>query len=147
MLAVLFHSCSEAASQSGPKPGGFVKTEVTALKVLVADDDEDDRSFVAIILRGMGCHVDTVVDGTTALEHALLTEYDAVVLDIDMPGLSGLEVTEALRSVPGSASLLIVISSSRSTAFDLERGWAAGADEYLCKPVSPAGLRACFRAA
>ena len=110
-------------------------------RVLVADDEEDIRLLVTLAVRKAGCTVvDSVADGTAALAAARAEIPDLLVLDVSMPGASGLEVCAALRAEPATAGCRVLLLSAGASPDDVARGLAAGADAYLPKPFTVAGL-------
>jgi DNA-binding response OmpR family regulator len=111
--------------------------------VLVADDDEDILSLVAFRLEKAGYRILTASDGQQALELALDHSPDLAVLDVMMPKLTGIEVTEQIRAADGDISgIPIVLLTARVQEADVARGFEAGADDYIKKPFSPQELRA-----
>jgi DNA-binding response OmpR family regulator len=117
-----------------------------APRVLVADDEDDIRALVGLAVRRAGCTVATeVADGTQALIAARTDPPDLAVLDVSMPGATGLEVCTALRADPATAAVPVLLLSAGATPEDVARGLAAGADAYLAKPFSVAGLAARVR--
>jgi two-component system phosphate regulon response regulator PhoB len=108
--------------------------------VLVADDDVDIRDLVAFKLEQAGLEVIAVQDGETALEEARARQPELAVLDISMPGLSGIDVCRMLRADPATAGMLIIMLTARVQEQDVEGGFSAGADDYVTKPFSPREL-------
>ena len=116
-------------------------------RVLVADDEEDIRLLVCLAVRKAGGTVVAAVgDGTAALHAARTERPDLVVLDVSMPGATGLAVCEALRADPAAAGCRVLLLSAGAGPDDIARGLAAGADAYLPKPFTVAGLVAQVRA-
>ncbi|MDP9303405.1 MAG: response regulator [Actinomycetota bacterium] len=113
--------------------------------VLVADDDEDILTLVALRFRRSGLEVILARDGEEALELINTRAPDAAVLDIAMPKLTGLEVVRRLRSSEATKDLPIVLLTARAAENDVEVGLDAGADEYIAKPFSPQDLYACVQ--
>jgi DNA-binding response OmpR family regulator len=109
---------------------------------VVADDESDILELVEIALEDLGLRVIGAPDGQRALELAMAHCPDIVILDVTMPGLTGLEVTEKLRSFPGTADAAIMLLTARVHASDVALGVAAGADRYVTKPFSPVALAA-----
>ena len=108
--------------------------------VLVADDDEDILRLVEFRLGRSGYRVLTAADGEDALRLALEQRPDLAVLDVMMPGLTGIEVTERLRATEHVREMPIILLTARVQDGDAERGYEAGADEYVRKPFSPHDL-------
>lgn len=114
------------------------------MRVLVVEDEEQLADAVARGLRREGMAVDTAYDGDDGLKKAMSTRYDIVVLDRDLPGMSGDEVCQRLA---GDKSLTRVIMLTASgTVEDKVSGLALGADDYLAKPFAFAELVARVRA-
>jgi DNA-binding response OmpR family regulator len=114
------------------------------MRVLVV---EDEVRLALLLKRGLeeeGYAVDTSGDGAEALWHATETEYDAIVLDIMLPGMDGLEVTRRLRAERRWTPVLLL--TARDAIDDRVVGLDAGADDYLVKPFSFAELAARVRA-
>ncbi|QXG75332.1 response regulator [Modestobacter sp. L9-4] len=115
-------------------------------RVLVADDEEDIRLLVTLAVRRAGCSVvAAVADGAQALAAARAELPDLVVLDVSMPEATGLEVCAALRAEPVTAGCRVLLLSAGASPDDVARGLAAGADAYLPKPFTVAGLVAQVR--
>jgi DNA-binding response OmpR family regulator len=115
-------------------------------RVLVADDEDDIRALVGVAVRRAGCLlVAAEPDGEAALATARSELPDLVVLDVSMPGLTGLEVCAALREDPRTAGVRVLLLSAGASPDEVARGLAAGADAYLPKPFSVADLVAEIR--
>jgi DNA-binding response OmpR family regulator len=104
--------------------------------ILAADDDADVLELVAFRLRRAGCEVITVGDGKAALEAGREHSPDLAVLDVTMPGMSGIEVTRALREDDAARPMPIVLLSASVDEAEIKRGLEAGADKYVGKPFS-----------
>jgi DNA-binding response OmpR family regulator len=113
--------------------------------ILVADDEVPIVELVRFTLEDDQVQVVGAFDGVAALELARALRPDLVLLDVQMPHLSGLEVCRRLRETPESAQTRIVMLSAAAQADDRARGMAAGADEYLTKPFSPLALLTLVR--
>jgi len=114
--------------------------------VLVADDDEDILELVSFRLERAGYEVVTAHDGTAALAAAQEHHPDLAVLDVMMPGLNGYEVTQRLRADDATRDIPVILLTARVQEADVNRGFEAGADDYLRKPFSPQELRARVQA-
>ena len=109
-------------------------------RLLVADDDRDIRELVAFKLEHAGFAVETVGDGVSALERARADHPALVVLDVMMPGLSGMDVARQLRADPATAGIPVILLTARAQELDVEAGFAVGVDDYVIKPFSPREL-------
>jgi DNA-binding response OmpR family regulator len=114
--------------------------------VLVADDDEDILELVAFRLERAGYEVITARDGTEALAAARERQPDLAVLDVMMPGMTGYDVTRELRGDDATRAIPVILLTARVQEADVNRGFEAGADDYLRKPFSPQELRARVQA-
>ena len=108
--------------------------------ILVADDDADIRELVAFKLTQAGYEVVPVQDGVAALEAVRAGGLDLAVLDLMMPGLSGLDVCAQLRRAPETADLPVILLTAKAQEQDVATGFATGADDYVVKPFSPREL-------
>ena len=115
--------------------------------VLVADDDPDILALVRFRLERDGYEVLSAPDGETALDLALDRTPDLAVLDVMMPRLDGYEVTRRLREHGPTTGIPIILLTARVQEPDLERGFEAGADDYVTKPFSPQALGERIQAA
>jgi DNA-binding response OmpR family regulator len=115
-------------------------------KALVAEDDPDIVELLSHYLKQDGWDVDAVGDGRQALAHARDGGYQLLVLDLQLPGLDGLEVCTALRRGEATRELAIVMLTARGEESDRIVGLELGADDYLVKPFSPKELMARIRA-
>jgi DNA-binding response OmpR family regulator len=113
-------------------------------RVLVVDDEAGVRTTLGRGLRAQGMDVVTVADGPSALRIALTGSFDVIVLDIVLPGLSGLHVLERLRDAEVDTPVLLV--SALDDVTQRVEGLDLGADGYLVKPFSFIVLAAYVRA-
>ncbi len=114
--------------------------------MLVADDNADMREYLGRLLRGAGHLVSVVRDGVEALESVRAAPPDLVLSDVMMPRMGGLQLVEALRREPRTASVPVLLLSARAGQEASIEGLEAGADDYLVKPFSAAELLARVRA-
>jgi len=113
------------------------------MKVLVADDDADLRELIAFTLVQAGYAVVKAADGALAVRRFQEENPDLVVLDINMPGLSGFQVCETIRA---GSNVPVIMLTVRGEEEDLVRALGLGADDYLTKPFSPRTLVARVKA-
>jgi len=109
-------------------------------RVLVVDDDPGIVALVSYKLGRSGFEVDSVGDGQAAVDFVATQTPDLMMLDIMMPGLSGLEVLERLRASETTAKLPVIMLTAMAQESDVERGFELGADDYIIKPFSPREL-------
>lgn len=115
-------------------------------RLLVVEDDDDIRALFAAALNRAGYRPRLASSGRQALEEAGAEVPDLVISDVSMPGLSGLDVCRALKAEPRTAQTPVLLVSALSGAQDRAAGLAAGAADYLVKPVRPAVLLERVRA-
>ncbi len=113
------------------------------MRVLVVEDEPDLLRLVATSLREDGYAVDTAADGEDGVFKAIAWEYDAVVLDVMLPGIDGWSVLKQLRAKKRTPVLML---TARDTVADRVRGLDFGADDYLVKPFALTELLARLRA-
>ncbi|GAA1670158.1 MtrAB system response regulator MtrA [Fodinicola feengrottensis] len=112
-------------------------------RVLVVDDDPALAEMLGIVLRGEGFSPSFVADGERALAAFREDRPDVVLLDVMLPGMSGIEVCQAIRA---ESDVPIVMLTARSDTNDVVRGLESGADDYVVKPFKPQELIARVRA-
>jgi two-component system, OmpR family, phosphate regulon response regulator PhoB len=111
-----------------------------AERVLVVDDEPDIVALVAYHLAKSGYTVSTATSGPEGLAVARRDKPSIVVLDLMLPGLSGLEVMEELRADNATSSIAVLMLTARREESDRIKGLSLGADDYLTKPFSPQEL-------
>ena len=113
---------------------------------MVIEDEKEIRDLVRYNLERAGFRVATVADGEEGLERLFASRPDAVVLDLMLPGRSGLEVLREVRNEPSTRDLPVVVLTARAAEMDKLLGFEHGADDYLTKPFSPRELVARVQA-
>ena len=112
-----------------------------SLRILVCDDDSDAALTLMMILRDEGHEVPAVHSGRNVLNAVIRgTELDAIVLDINLPDVSGWQVAQTIRARGTNRPLMIGISGVYKTGADEALANASGFDHYLVKPCAPADL-------
>ncbi len=111
--------------------------------VLVVEDEQDIADLVTLNLKEIGLAVEHCLSGEAALEKLALNQYDLVLLDVMLPGISGLDVCRQLREQKPEQVILMV--TSRSNEIDRVLGLELGADDYMTKPFSVRELQARVR--
>jgi two-component system response regulator RegX3 len=112
-------------------------------RILVVDDEAAIRDAVSYALRSEGFEVELASDGEAALEAALGAQHDVVVLDLMLPGMSGME---ACRRIRAESEVPIIMLTARGAELDRVLGLEVGADDYVTKPFSMAELIGRIRA-
>lgn len=114
------------------------------MRILVIEDDRKVANFIATGLGQEGYAVDVLNEGTDAGAQALACDYDAVVLDLMLPGRSGFQVLRDIRA--RKATLPILILTAKDSLEERVAGLDSGADDYMVKPFALAELSARLRA-
>ena len=109
-------------------------------KVLIADDQPSLRLLVSATLASDDLDIIEAADGDEAWEMIEAQHPDLALLDVQMPGRTGLELAQAIRSSHELAHTRVILLTSKAQQGDVEAGLAAGADRYLTKPFSPMEL-------
>jgi CheY-like chemotaxis protein len=108
---------------------------VVKISVLVVDDDRDARAMYRLYLTHAGCKVRTARDGQAAIDQAIVSMPDVIVMDLAMPRLDGWTASKWLKSSPSTAHIPIIALSAVPMAREDAR--AAGCDGFLAKPCTP----------
>ena len=150
-----------APSQAGPQRPGSAKAKsrsedagepgassgsATGRHIMVIEDEQDLQELLQHNLGREGYRVTSLESGDGALARAKSTEPDLILLDLMLPGLSGLEVCRNLKADPATAGLPIVMLTAKSEEADIVTGLELGADDYVTKPFRPRELEARIRA-
>jgi|APDOM4702015023_1054809.scaffolds.fasta_scaffold198895_2 two-component system phosphate regulon response regulator PhoB len=109
-------------------------------RILIVDDDPDLRRLIDMRLRLSAIEAISVSDGQAALDFLSREEVDAVVLDVMLPGISGLETCRRIREELRLFDLPVIMLTARARPADVEEGMAVGATDYIIKPFSPREL-------
>ena len=108
------------------------------MKVLIVDDSEMVRNYYYYILKNAGFNVISAIDGADGLEKIYqFSDIDIVVTDINMPNMDGYSMIEKIREDKQFEDIPIIIISTEQEASDKQKGYDAGADVYIVKPIEP----------
>ncbi len=128
----------EMALPPGPAPA------LPPLNVLVVEDHPVNQEVALGFLQAMGHRAEVAVTGEAALKMLTAGGYNAVLMDVSLPGISGIEATQQLRALPGLANLPVIGVSAHAQPGDIAACRAAGMDEVVAKPLTPEALAAAL---
>lgn len=124
---------------------GYMDMEVVvAQRILVIEDDSDIADLIHLHLGDLDYAVTTARDGNAGLRHAISTHWDMIILDVQLPGIDGLEICRRIRQ--RSQYVPILMLTAKSSELDRVVGLEVGADDYVTKPFSVLELKARVRA-
>jgi DNA-binding response OmpR family regulator len=109
-------------------------------RILIAEDERDIRDLIAFTLRFAGHEVITTANGEEALNMALQTVPDLILLDVRMPRMTGYEACRQIKAEDKTSNIPVVFLSAKGQESEVQTGLAAGAAEYILKPFSPDNL-------
>ena len=116
------------------------------MRLLVADDDDMAREMLTEILTAVGYEVDAVPDGLQAWERVIGEDIRLLVIDWEMPGMSGIELCKKIRSEDLPAYVYVILLTGRDRTQDILTGLSAGADDFIVKPCNVTELQLRVRA-
>jgi len=114
--------------------------------ILCIEDESGIQDLLKLVLEGSGYRVTLASNGTDGLKLAQTRKPDLILLDLMLPGLSGLVVCRQLKNDPGTAGIPLVMVTAKTQAADIVLGLESGADDYITKPFDPDVLSARVRA-
>jgi CheY-like chemotaxis protein len=109
-------------------------------RILIADDNEANVELLDAFLSDIDCETAIAVDGQDTLAKVAEFRPDLILLDIMMPKLSGFEVCKKLKGDPATKNIMVLMVTALNERGDIERGVAAGCDDFLSKPVNKVEL-------
>jgi len=112
----------------------------TGGRILVVDDEPHIRRVLSAVLGQKGYEVKTASDGLAGLDELAVEDADLVILDLMMPGASGLEILSKIRSDPEHSETPVIILTAKGQDTDRDAALAGGANDFLTKPFSPKKL-------
>lgn len=141
-VEVLCRQTGDTSSRPVKRSHGPSDTGEVPQTVLVCEDEEALRALVRAALEPSGCEIVEARDGDESLDLARALEPDLIVLDLMMPGQSGLQVLDELRGEPRFETTPVIVLSARAQVADREAVTRAGATRFMTKPFSPRELYA-----
>ena len=114
-----------------------LQTRYRGALILLAEDDAINREATTLLIEEAGLRVDTAGNGAQAVDLARATAYDAIIMDLRMPVLNGVEAARMIRALPGRARTPILALTASLFTKDSERCYAAGMNDFIAKPVNP----------
>ena len=106
------------------------------LRILVTDDDPIMREFARVHLSTPTAEIETAESGEAGLERLSAEHFDIAMIDLDMPGMGGLEMIRRIRNAPSLRYLPIVVVTSNDDIVSIDRAYEAGATSFATKPVN-----------
>ena len=116
-----------------------------AERILVIEDQEDNRAILRDLLTSAGFEVLEALTGEDGVVAAERERPDLILMDVQLPGIDGLEATRRLKALPGLSRIPLIVATSYALSGDDAKARAAGADDYVTKPFSPRALLAKVR--
>ena len=141
--SVLFDAAMDAIGHvrvQRPRLDGALPRFAPGASVLVVEDNEINRQVARELLVAAGLDIECAESGEEALERCASRRYDAVLMDIQMPGLDGIETTRRLKADGRLAGMPVVALTAHAMASDRQRFLEAGMDDYLAKPIDEEAL-------
>lgn len=113
---------------------------MTKHRILIIDDNPTNLKLVAYLVRAKGYDVDTALEADAALARIAEARPDLILMDLQLPGVDGLELTRRLKSDPATRDIVIVAVTAYAMKGDMDKATAAGCDDYVTKPIDTRAL-------
>jgi two-component system cell cycle response regulator DivK len=110
-------------------------------RILIVDDNPTNLKLVTFLVKSFGYEVDTAVDADSALAALRVGIPDAILMDIQLPGIDGLELTRRLKADARMQAISVIALTAYAMKGDREKALAAGCDDYMTKPIDAGSLR------
>jgi CheY-like chemotaxis protein len=104
-------------------------------RILIVDDNAINLKLVAYLMKANGYTVETALDAESAIEAIRSNHPDVILMDIQLPGIDGLELTRRLKADPKTRDIVIVAVTAYAMKGDQAKALAAGCDDYITKPI------------
>lgn len=115
-------------------------------RILIVDDNPTNLKLITYLVKANGYDVDTAVDAETALIRIAAARPALILMDLQLPGIDGLELTRRLKADPLTADIRIIAVTAYAMKGDQEKALAAGCDGYVTKPIDTRALPALIAA-
>lgn len=113
---------------------------MTGERILVVDDNPGNLKLARVLLRGEGYEVATVCDAEAVIDYLRRERPRLILMDVQLPGMDGLELTRLIKSDPALRDILVVALTAYAMKTDEDRARAAGCDGYVSKPIDTTAL-------
>ena len=121
------------------------QVDAAALKILAVDDSSTNRLILTRLMQAMGHQVETAVDGERAIEATAGGDFDVILMDVQMPGIGGVEAARRIRELAGpTARTPIIAVTADASALDRDAYLDAGMSAVVAKPLSAVALQAAI---
>jgi PAS domain S-box-containing protein len=138
-LPAIANPVSIGSASPAAEPATAIKG-IKARRILVVDDNDDAAALLAVLLQLEGHEVQTAADGAEAVDRAELFRPEVVLMDLEMPGIDGLEASRRIRARPWGSTILIAALTGWGQDVDRRRAQEAGVDLHFVKPVDTSAL-------
>jgi CheY-like chemotaxis protein len=109
-------------------------------RILIVDDNATNLKLVAYLMRANGYDVETALDAESALEALRMHRPEVILMDIQLPGIDGLELTRQLKADPSTRDIVIIAVTAYAMKGDQDKALLAGCDDYITKPIDTRAL-------
>ena len=109
-------------------------------RILIVDDNATNLKLVAYLMKAHGYVVDTALDAESAIEAIRVHRPDVILMDIQLPGIDGLELTRRLKGEPATHDIVIIAVTAYAMKGDQAKALEAGCDDYITKPIDTRAL-------